>query len=398
MENDHRGKRISFEMCDRFGLSMRYSADRYNLPKDGFARLGRSKDMEGTVESLVDVGRERTMTSVSELGTSDQPRIIYSTISPEEIRRISIETYGFPNNIKCVLHHRGTNDVYRLSLPEQEFAFRISRVNLKSYSTLMAELSVLDHLRASGVDVAKPMPRSDGGWITDVSAPEGLRRAVIFRWERGSTLKYKSEQQTRQLGGLVARVHLALDDMSPQAALPDIDAEYLLRKPLDVIYPALAARRKSVIELKELADHLEEKLKFAHMDLRDWGMCHGDIGNYNALIDDQRCILFDFEFCGRGWRLFDLASYRLHARFEGFEKEAWYPFIQGYLTVRPVAQSYLRHTGLFMCLRRVWLAAKWIEHLAERGVGALSDTYYEKLVPVCREIELEVLERSRADL
>lgn len=318
-----------------------------------------------------------------------QPQISYSTIAVEEVKRLAIRHYNFASSLQCVLYQRGINDVYQIALPDRTFALRISRANWRARSALMSELAVINHVHSKGVDVAIPIPRVDGQWITEIVAPEGLRSSVVYNWAKGSKIKYASEVDVRRFGMLMARVHGALDDMAPQPELPNFDANFMLRMSLDVIRPLIAGRPALLSELTDLASRLESRLLSARKSLRDWGLCHGDVANHNAHVYGDRCVLFDFDFCGWGWRLFDLACYRLHARLEGFEPQAWNPFIQEYLAIRADAEDSLKHIGLFMCLRHIWIAGKSVEYSADQGIGVLPDTYVETVIRVCKEIEAE---------
>ena len=286
---------------------------------------------------------------------SYQPRIIYSTIAAEDVKRLATRYYELPDSLTCDLYKRGYNDVYRLSSPERQFALRISPVNGRSTSALMAELAVVNHLHAKGIEVALPVPRADGGWITEIIAPEGPRNAIVFSWVNGTAPKYDSEIHARLFGRLLSQIHTAWDDMVLQPPVPHIEVNYLPRMSLNTICMGMTLPPDSLFELTELVQRLELRLNLALKSLRDWGLCHGDIKNYNALVDGDRCALFDFEFCGWGYRLFDLASYRLDARFSGLETQAWKPFIKEYLASRPDAESSLEHVRLFMCLRLLWV-------------------------------------------
>jgi Ser/Thr protein kinase RdoA (MazF antagonist) len=322
---------------------------------------------------------------------SHQPRIVYSTIAAEDVKRLATRCYDLPRSLKCALYKRGFNDVYRLSNAERQFALRISPVNGRTCPELMAEVAVVNYIHAKGIGVALPIPRADGGWITEIAAPEGVRKAIVFDWVKGSTPKYDSESHVRQLGKLMGRVHAALDDMAPQPSLPCLGVNYLPRMSLNAICAGAVTNPDVILELTELSNRLDFRLNLVLECLSDWGLCHGDVANCNVLVDKDRCALLDFEFCGWGWRLFDLASYRLHARLEGSETQAWGPFIEEYLALRPDAESSLEHIGLFMCLRYLWLAARHAERLMEKGIASLPDRFYETLVPFCKEIESEFL-------
>lgn len=347
--------------------------------------------MSETIGSLSNALQSQ-IAGASELSAvSHQPRIIYSTVAVEEVKRLATRYYDFPSSLTCALYNRGYNDIYRLSSHERQFALRISPVNRRTRPALMAELAVINHIHSKGIEVALPIRRSDGDWITEIMAPEGLRSAIVFSWANGSTPKHNSEQHARQLGRVIARVHSALDDLVLQSPLPSIEVNYLPRVSLDTICKGMEPPPALLLELTELAHRLDARLNSALKGLRDWGLCHGDVKNYNARVDDNRCVLFDFEFCGWGCRLLDLACYRLDARLQGLETQAWKPFIEEYLALRPDAESSLEHIGLFMCLRLLWGAARNAERIMEMGIASLPDILYERLVPYCKEIESELL-------
>ena len=345
--------------------------------------------MDETVEPQSQTTQNHAAAETFEFGAMGRlPQISYSTLAAEEAKRIATRYYGFPSTLSCIFYNRGFNDTYRLSLPKWEFALRISQAKWKARPALMAELDVVNHIHAKGINVALPIRRADGGWITEIMAPDGVRRAIISRWAKGSRPKC-CELHARQFGRHLARVHTALDDLAPLPALPNMDANYLLRMSLDAIYPAIASDPELLREFEDLGDRLGSRLNSAHKILRDWGACHGDVGNHNAHIIGDSCVLFDFEFCGWGWRLSDLASYRINSRFEGFEMQTWTPFIQEYLALRPGIESQLRYIGLFMCLRHLWVAARRTERLTEMGASSVPDTYYEMVVRLCKELESE---------
>jgi Ser/Thr protein kinase RdoA (MazF antagonist) len=323
---------------------------------------------------------------------SPAPRrdIIYSTLSHQAVRQLAIRHYGLEPPVECVFYFRGTNDVYRLTTSEGQFALRISRSKWRSREALIGELAALGHLGAKGVDVAMPVARKDGGLITEVLAPEGLRPAVVFRWASGRSPKCDSAAHARQYGRLMARVHSALDDLPPHNALPRMDLGYLLQRPLALIGPSLAALPRISTAMERLADRVTAGLSAAQARLSDWGFCHGDVATHNARIDGDRLVLFDFDYCGSGWRLFDLACYRVEARCRGAEAQAWEPFIEGYLQLRPAAAESLRYLGLFMILRHLWHAGQWIVSSAQMGIGALPDDFLEDLVPFCERIESDL--------
>jgi Ser/Thr protein kinase RdoA (MazF antagonist) len=168
-----------------------------------------------------------------------------------------------------------------------------------------------------------------------------------------------------------------------------MDVDYILESPLEWIKPRVNHLPLVTASLDALAGRIAARMTCAKKQLRDWGFCHGDIHADNARINGSDLVLFDFDSCGSGWRLFDLASYRWDARRQGVERLAWEPFIEGYLQVRPRTAESLEFVGLFMILRHLWVTAQWIGLADELGVGFLSEDFLEDLVPFCEKIETD---------
>ncbi len=316
-------------------------------------------------------------------------QIIYSTSSTEVIKRLVVRQYTLTGPINCVLYQRGVNDIYLLSSDEGKFAFRVSRCRWRTEAAVLAELHAIRYLHEKGARVAEPILRRDGRLVTLIAAPEGKRPAVMFRWADGRAPKYTEANDAFCYGKALAELHNASDDMAGDPDRPRMDIDYLLKRPLKLISSRLTGMPKITQQLALLVERIGRQASEVLAGLDDWGFCHGDIYSNNARIVGERVVLFDFDACCAGWRLFDLATYRWEARRHGEDNVAWPPFIEGYLSCRPTAVASLRSLGLFMILRHLWTTEQWILLSAEDGIGELPDEFFEALVPFCEGIEAD---------
>lgn len=69
--------------------------------------------------------------------------------------------------------------------------------------------------------------------------------------------------------------------------------------------------------------------------------------------------LFDFDCCGYGWRVSDLAVFLWNAHLEkrpkGWREARWRAFLRGYREVRPLDPGALDAVPLFLVARQIWL-------------------------------------------
>jgi len=330
-------------------------------------------------------------TGVSPLTQTAPCDVIYSTLSCEAVRRTIEQHYDLGTPLECTLHCRGINDIYMLASPEQLFAVRISRATWRSVKAVTAELDAMEHLRRRGVSVAIPVARSDGSFVTVMEAPEGFRKSVVFRWAKGRSPKYGNPDHAVTYGRLLGRLHAETGDFPPSPDRPCMSVEYVLSLSMELIRPRVRRLPRVASALETFAARLGFELDHAVAQGLDWGFCHGDVYPDNANIDGNTMVLFDFDYCGSGWRLLDLACYRAEARRRGLDDvAAWNPFISGYLEIRPQMAESLKFLRYFVMLRHLWIAGQWCKFVAEGAVDYVPDEFFEDIVEFCEKAELEV--------
>jgi Ser/Thr protein kinase RdoA (MazF antagonist) len=92
---------------------------------------------------------------------------------------------------------------------------------------------------------------------------------------------------------------------------------------------------------------------------KHFSLIHADLHPYNMLFDDGRIQLIDFDDCGYGWHMYDIAvalyNYRNHERFIDIRDA----LAVGYRSLRPLSGSALSLLPMFFLIRAlVWLG--WI--------------------------------------
>ena len=320
--------------------------------------------------------------------------ILYSTFSSEAIRQLLLSQYDFDESVECVFFNRGLNDTYLVSVQDRRFALRLYRSRWRTREAVMGEVAALLHIGSKGIPVATPVARSDGELVTDVDAPEGPRWAVLFNWVKGGEPIYRNETHARLYGTLAAQLHIAADDLPSSAGRSSLDMDYLLERPLESLRPALKSRPLIAARFDAVVDRVRARVERAKERLWDWGFCHGDLHFGNAHVDGQQLSLYDFDCCGPGWRVYDLATFRWAARLRQFEAGAWKPFSEAYLEVRPAAASTLELVPLFVILRHIWLQGYHAWNSVESGSSFQSDEYFDRLVAFCEHVESEQLHQK----
>lgn len=318
------------------------------------------------------------------------PRAEFAATTCEEIRRQVFPHYKLDARTDCRLYKKGLNDTYLLSGSGRRFALRVYHPQWRDRSAIRGELAALAHAHAKGIAVAMPRATANGNLITAVKAADGLRNAVLFHWVEGEEPAFTDSHAMVRYGRFAAELHVATSDFADNDSRPRLNRRYLLEQPLAQIRTAMPCTPELNLRLQQLEARCERLLEEAGQCLPDWGFCHGDLYIGNLRMRNDRCVMFDFDMCGTGWRAFDLASFKWAARLHKQDAAAWPPFLQGYLQVRDVAASTLKFVPLFMILRHLWNCAAIVRFHRDIGIEQLAATFLADMVSFCEGIEQDV--------
>lgn len=165
------------------------------------------------------------------------------------------------------------------------------------------------------------------------------------------------------IGGLLARVHDAADGWAGAAGLArrHWDAAGLLGEAPHWgrfwENPALSpAARDLVQQARALA---RDRLGRIPRAAPDYGPIHADVLRENVLRTDTGLALIDFDDCGHGYRLHDLATALVQSLDEPHLPRIVAALLAGYRAVRPIPAGAAQDLALFVMLRS-FASAGWI--------------------------------------
>lgn len=248
------------------------------------------------------------------------------------------------------------------------FALRVHRAGYHSDASLRSELYWMRALGEAGIPVPPVLPAADGSLFVHAGAdgvPE-VRQVDMLGWlSGGDGPKDDPAGHYFKIGQLAARLH-SQGSVIPLPAGFDRhrwDADGLLGdSPVWGRFwelPALSA------DQRDLLLHAREK---ALADLADYGksptrygMIHADLIRDNVISDGDRLQAIDFDDCGFGWYMFELATV-----INAMPEEGGYAdqLFAGYRSVRPLPDADLDRLALFRFLRATTYLG-WLQTRAE---------------------------------
>jgi Ser/Thr protein kinase RdoA (MazF antagonist) len=271
----------------------------------------------------------------------------YSTLSPAALGRLLSQKYNL-RDIACRLLVRGVGDTYLAEASNRKFILRVYRSGIRSFSQIRAEVDLLLTLHLQDVSVSYPVADREGGYIQTLSAAEGERHAVLFSYAQGCTVCRLSEAQLKLLGKEMARFHNVSSGLVLSGERWTFDAENTLTRPLQMVKSFFIYDREGYAWLMEAARRVKEKLGRINTTAFSSGYVHFDLLPKNFYFENEEKItLFDFDFFGYGWLIYDLMTFRQHLlldvhfgrmTYRGAE-EAYSVFVDAYKNVRYLSKE-----------------------------------------------------------
>jgi Ser/Thr protein kinase RdoA (MazF antagonist) len=267
------------------------------------------------------------------------------------------------------LIHARENIVFRVSFEDGRCcALRQHRPGYQTAASVHAELRLMETLADAGFACPWPQRTLSGALVSD--SPERSLSSMV-QWLDGAPLAGDGtvvsgdvgarQDVYRKLGGLLADLHLTADAVAPPD-LPrhawDVDA-FCGPDPLWGRYwenPALTPPEVDLLLLARAA----VRVRLDNLPPEQSGLIHGDVLQDNVLNVAGTLYLIDFDDCGSGPRLYDLATALIQHVDSPIFAELRQALIDGYLAGGgPLPAQSLDDLDMFVMLRAM-VSAGWI--------------------------------------
>lgn len=282
--------------------------------------------------------------------------VVCSTLCSEALGRHIQVCYGLDSLLSCKLWIKGLSDVYLVETREAKYVLRVSHAQWRDRNEVQFELAFLDHLRTQGVAVAAPRLTVDGGLFISLEAPEGSRHAALFPFAPGEIpLCDLNLLQAGLLGQTLAQVHQCSQNFWEPCHRPALTLENVLQDSVDQLLPFFANQPTEQVYLTELRSRLQENLEHWTQAGPHWVVCWGDPHSGNAHFTETGGItLFDFDQCGYGWRVFDIAKFLQTSLRTGMSYSVRQAFLQGYESITPLEKWELSSLSDWVQVAHLW--------------------------------------------
>ncbi len=244
----------------------------------------------------------------------------------------------------------GENTTYRHDGPHGRHLVRVHRPvrhgrDVDSTVAIGSELAWLQAIRAdSDLEVPEPVAAADGSLTVTATAGGVSRVCSVLRWMDGRIHEASARPvHLRRLGEAMARLHDQADGWTPPAGFTRIQWDHEAFFGDVMVYGDVPAARCWELLPADL------RARFAAVGDRmadvlpglSGGLIHADLHLGNALFDRGSVKLIDFDDCGFGPRLYDVAVALWELRDEPDYPAYRDALVGGYQSRRPIDLTHL---------------------------------------------------------
>ena len=288
-----------------------------------------------------------------------------------------LAAYGLDEAVLRLVNH-DFNATYRVDHEGERYALRINTNSPHGVAAVEAEAVWVDAL-AADTDLVVPQPvRTTEGDLAagiEITGLEGERGAVLYRWLDGPDLgEQASLRRLRAVGRATALLHQHTEqwqhprgDDRPTMASIFMDEPNLIAgdaRISDDAHEVLAAAER------EMRRHLDPLFAQPRQ------LIHGDLHVWNTKWVDGRLAIIDFDDCGFGVPLQDLAISSYYVRDRAGAQAA---ILDGYEQVRPLPAHTDEQFEALVASRNLLLLNSIMPHVTA-GMDDFLPGYVERTV------------------
>ena len=252
-----------------------------------------------------------------------------------------------------IIKHR-ENTVFKVTADDGRcFALRVHQAGLHNDAALRSELTWMQALRDDGFPVPGVVLTDDGELFATIRHDGMERQCSVLEWIDGDLfndlggvpqgMQSAMCDRFRRLGALAAKLHVQAIDWQPpegferhawdEAGL--LGAEPRMGRFWD--HPGLLPEQRR--EFLKARIVLRGFLKKLGKTRDNYGLVHADFLPDNILVHDGQLTLLDFDDCGYGWHLYEMATGLFPQIKQPFFDELVVAYLDGYRSERQFSKA-----------------------------------------------------------
>lgn len=245
-----------------------------------------------------------------------------STLSQKELGEFIRKKYQLDVQFDCKLFRTGVNHTYFMSDSKKKYVVRVYCHQWRTEIEIEQELKLLQLLRKNDISVSFPIPDGEGKLIQEINAPEGLRHIVLFSFAEGEKMRFMTNKTCETIGTVMAKIHNVTAGKKIERTT--YDSDILLHKAYNHLNLYFSDDLDEMKYLKQITSIISKKFNDSNWSDNEKGIVHLDIWYDNLAVNSEDGItIFDFDNCGNGLVILDLAYFCKQLFFIETDKNAY---------------------------------------------------------------------------
>ena len=257
--------------------------------------------------------------------------VITSVISDKSLGEFVKDTYNLNEKFECKLFRTGINHTYFISDGEDKYVIRVYSYRWRSKAEIQEELQLLQLLHQNNISVSFPIADKTNNLIQEILAPEGPRFLVLFSFAAGDKVRILDVNSCFQVGSLMAKIHNYTANKTVDRV--HYTVEELVKNSYGQLTVFFSESLPEMKYLKVINQVISEAINSVDQSKLSKGIVHLDIWYDNfSITSENEITIFDFDFCGNGWFLLDIAYFCKQLFFIEADKETYEQKVNSFLT------------------------------------------------------------------
>ena len=303
----------------------------------------------------------------------------------QQLARVALAHWRLEAAPLALLKYR-ENAVFKATHPAtgERFVLRVHRAGYRSDAELRSELQWTAALIEAGIEAPAAVPTATGESFVTVgheAVPEP-RQCDLLRWVEGTIIgnvegdHVASADEVRtshfQAGRLAALIHNHGEHWPrpPGFTRLSMDFDGLIGS-RGYLGPYGACQLLSPDQVA-LLDQARDAIRLALENFGQapdrYGLTHGDFLPENLLREGDTVRIIDFDDCGFGWHVMDIATSLMFLLGQAQYEDAFAGFVGGYRTARALPDGHLEMLPLFL-LARAMTYVGWVGSRPEAAIA-----------------------------
>jgi len=268
--------------------------------------------------------------------------VIASILSQNKLGEFISEKYNLEDNFKCELFRTGVNHTYFMSNSNRKYVVRVYCYNWRTKVEIEQELKLLKLLKTHNLSVSVPIADKNENYIQEINAPEGLRYVVLFTFAEGKKMRFMTNETCFEIGSVMAKIHNVTATKKIERI--DYNSNVLLYTAYDSLKVFFSDDLNEMLYLKETSSKIAKSFDKNNLFENQKGIVHLDIWYDNLSVNkENKIIIFDFDNCGNGPLILDIAYFCKQLFFIESDKNEYEikveSFLKGYKSKRKLSEK-----------------------------------------------------------